>query len=72
MDNDYTYTTPADQLAIGGGYADQANQYTYTGVGNANAIPTAWCYGDRHVYECKHEVYCLCGRTQRVPPVDGL
>lgn len=71
MDNDYPYTTTADPLAIGAGYAEQANQYIYTGgAGTANAIPTAWCYGDRHSYECKHEVYCLCGRTQRVPKVD--
>jgi hypothetical protein len=44
----------------------------YTGAAQAqmNAPldpPGRYCYVNQHVFGCKHEVKCICGRTERLP-----
>lgn len=68
-----TLTVPDYPTAgIGQGWQDNAT----AGYG---AIPTpaygnrlTRCSGNQHHFECKHEKQCDCGRTERVPEVDGL
>lgn len=41
-----------------GGYYDWAQLYTSTPV-------AGYCSANSHVFECKHEKSCKCGKTQR-------
>ena len=70
---DYPMTTaPPEGLSLVGLHDTTGTTPGYYGGANVCAQtnpppPTGYCFRDVHYFECKHERFCYCKRTSRLP-----
>lgn len=71
--DNYTVTAPAEATSVaggGGGYSCIVYEpYPYL---NTPCKPVEYCDSNWHVFECRHETRCKCGRTERIVLTEGV